>query len=243
MTASPRTQQHTLTPLTNRLLAALPEEEYAPLQPHLEMVEMPTGRTIYAPEERIEHVYFPLTGCASIVVSMADGAMVEAGTVGREGIVGLAAFLGTDAGPLTTLAQVPGAFARLPVAVFRDVAVAGSALHTILLRFTQAFYVLTAQSAGCNRLHPVEERCARWLLLTQDRAGRDTFQLTHEFLGYMLGTRRASVTLAAGVLQQAGLITYRRGVITILDRPGLEAAACECYGIITQEFARQLGTP
>jgi CRP-like cAMP-binding protein len=153
----------------------------------------------------------------------------------------LAALLGTDAGPLTTLAQVPGIFARPPVAIFRDIAAPGSALHTILLRFTQAFYVLAAQSAGCNRLHPVEERCARWLLLTQDRAGADTFTFTHEFLGYMLGVRRASVSLAAATLQHAGLITYHRGVITILDRAGLEAAACECYGIITQEFARRLG--
>jgi CRP-like cAMP-binding protein len=228
--------------LTNRLLAALPGEEYAQLHPRLDLVGMPTGRTMYASEQVPAHVYFRLTGCASVVVTVADGKMVEAGTVGREGLVGLAAFLGTDTGPLTTLAQVPGVFARLPVAIFRDVAAPGSALHTILLRFVQAFYVLAAQSAGCNRLHPVEQRCARWLLLTHDRAGRDTFQLTHEFLGYMLGVTRPAVTLAARVLQQAGLITYHRGIITILDRPGLEAAACECYEIISTEFARQLGT-
>jgi CRP-like cAMP-binding protein len=227
--------------LANRLLASLPAEEYAQLRPHLAHVELPSGQTLYAPGEVPRYVYFPLTGCASVVVPMADGSMVEAGTIGREGLVGLAAFLGTNTGPLTTIAQVAGAAARLPAAVLRDVAAPGTRLHATLLRFVQAFYVLAAQSAGCNRLHPVEERCARWLLLTHDRAGRDSFQLTHEFLGYMLGARRPSVTVAAGILQRAGLITYHRGVVTILDRPGLEAAACECYAIIAAEFARQLG--
>jgi CRP-like cAMP-binding protein len=226
---------------TNRLLAALPAREYDALLPHLERVHLDSGVIIYRPGEVPRHVYFPLTGIASLVVSMADGSMVEAGTVGREGLVGLTAFLGTDHGPLTTLAQVPGDFARLRAAPFRDAATEGTVLHTLLLRFTQAHYVLTAQSAGCNRLHPVEERCARWLLLTHDRAGADTFQLTQEFLGYMLGVRRPSVTVAAGMLQRAGLITYRRGVVTILDRPGLEEAACECYAIIRDEFVRRLG--
>ncbi len=228
-------------PTTNRLLAALPHDESAGLQPFLESVYYASGHTIYESHTPIGHVYFPLTGCASVVVSMADGAMVEAGTIGREGLVGLPAFFGTDAGPLITIAQVPGHFARLPVAPFRDAAAEGSVLHTLLLRFTQAHYVLAAQSAGCNRLHPVEQRCARWLLLTHDRVGVDTFQLTHEFLGYMLGTARPSVTLAARGLQHAGLITYHRGVVTVLDRPGLEAAACECYALITDEYVRLLG--
>ena len=166
--------------------------------------------------------------------------MVEAGTVGREGMVGLAAFLGTDTGPLTTLCQVPGTFARLPVAIFHDAAAPDSRLHTIMLRFTQAFYVLAAQSIGCNTLHPMVARCARWLLLTHDRTDGDTFHLTQEYLGYMLGVRRPSVTVAAATLQQAGLITYYRGVITIVDRPGLEAAACGCYAIIAAEYTRLL---
>ena len=172
---------------------------------------------------------------------MADGATVEVGTIGREGFVGLPAFHGAERSPLETFVQIPGAFARLPLAPFRAAAAPGTALHALLQRFAQAYYVLTAQSAGCNRLHPVEERCARWLLLTQDRAGAATFPLTHEFLGYMLGVRRASVTLAAGALQRAGLIAYHRGVITVLDRPGLEAAACECYAIIRGHFERLLG--
>src|SRR3954449_10665604 len=131
MTASLRAQQLALDPLTNRLLAALPGEEYAQLRPHLEIVEMPTGRTIYEPGEVPRHVYFLLTGCASVVVSMADGAMVEAGTDGRGGIGGLSAFRGPDAGPLTTIGQVPGVYARLPVTIFRDVAAPGGALHTL----------------------------------------------------------------------------------------------------------------
>jgi len=225
---------------TNRLLAALPASEYAALRPHLALVDLPSGQEIYAPNELPRYVYFPLTGCASVVVTMDSGDMVEAGTVGREGLVGLAAFLGTDTGPLTTLAQDPGTFARLPVAIFREAAAPGSRLHALLLRFIQAFYVLAAQSAGCNRLHPVEGRCARWLLLTHDRTDGDRFHLTHEFLGYMLGVRRPSVTLAAQTLQHAGLITYHRGLVTILDRPGLEAATCACYGIISGEYTRLL---
>ncbi len=227
-------------PLTNRLLAALPAEEYGPLLPHLELVDMRTGQTVYEPNETPRHVYFPLTGCASVVVSMEDGQMVEAGTIGREGLVGLAAFLGTDTGPLTIIAQVPGTYARLPVTIFRNATAPGSHLHALLLRFTQAFYVLAAQSAGCNRLHPIEGRCARWLLLMHDRHDGDTFHLTHEFLGYMLGVRRPSVTLAAATLQQAGFISYHRGNMTILDRPGLEATACECYAIIAGEYDRLL---
>jgi CRP-like cAMP-binding protein len=240
MVTRPTSTNVAADPRVNRLLAALPTEEYAPLQPHLELVDIATGQTIYEPNAMPHHVYFPLTGCASVVVSMESGDMVEAGTVGREGLIGLAAFLGTDSGPLTTLAQVPGAFARLPVAVFRDAAAPGSRLHTLLLRFTQAFYVLAAQSAGCNRLHPIESRCARWLLLTHDRHDGDTFHLTHEFLGYMLGVRRPSVTLALATLQHAGLITYHRGDITILDRPGLEETTCECYAIIAREYERFL---
>jgi CRP-like cAMP-binding protein len=230
----------TADPRINRLLAALPADEYAPLGPHLELVNLRSGQIVYEPGETPQYVYFPLTGCVSVVVGLEDGEMVEAGTVGREGLVGLAAFLGTDAGPLTTLCQVPGIFARLPVALFRDAAAEGSRLHVLLLRFTQAFYVLAAQSAGCNALHTMVGRCARWLLLTHDRMDEDTFHLTHEFLGYMLGVRRASVSVALATLQHAGLINYHRGEVTILDRPGLEAAACGCYQIISDEYTRLL---
>lgn len=228
---------------TNRLLAALPVEEYDALLPHLSPTHLESGTEIYAPGTPIRDAYFPLSGVASVLVSMADGALVEAGTIGREGLVGLPAFFGADGGPLATIAQVPGDYVRLPVGILLDIAAPGTTLHALLHRFAQAFYNLAAQSAGCNRLHPVEERCARWLLLTHDRAGSDTFHLTHEYLGYMLGARRASISLVMATLQRAGLLTYHRGVVTILNRAGLALAACECYAIIASEYDRLLGTP
>lgn len=227
-------------PTVNHLLAALPRNEYAALAAQLEVRYLASGASIYEPGDAMTHAYFPLTGVASVVAAMADGGTVEVGTVGREGLVGLALFHGTDRSPLATIAQVPGHFARLPAAAFRDAAARGAALHGLLHRFAQAYSILVALSGGCNRLHPVEQRCARWLLLTQDRAGADSFPLTQEFLGYMLGVARPSVTVAAGMLGHAGLITYHRGVVAVLDRPGLEAAACECYGVIRDEFARLL---
>ena len=225
-------------PLTNnRILAALPREEYDRLAPRCTIVHLGASAPVYDVNERIAQVYFPLTGVISVVALMADGAMVESGTIGREGMTGLPLVYGGERSPLLTFAQVPGDHARLPVAAFREAATPGAALHRLAQQFTQAYYVLTAQSAGCNRLHPNEERCARWLLLTQDRTGADTFALSHEFLSMMLGSRRASITLAMSTLQRAGLITYRRGIVTIIDRPGLEVAACECYGIIQRAFA------
>jgi CRP-like cAMP-binding protein len=227
-------------PRANRLLAALPPAEYAALAPHLAPARWRAGEVIYRPGAPLRDAYFPLTGVASVVATMADGALVDAGTIGREGLVGLAAFHGVDTSPLAVVGQVPGAAARLPVAILREAARPGSRLHALLGRFTQALYVLAAQAGACNRLHPVERRCARWLLLTQDRVGADTFPLTHELLGTMLGVTRVSVTLAAGALQRAGLIAYRRGVVTVRDRAGLEAAACECYAVIAGAYARLL---
>jgi CRP-like cAMP-binding protein len=227
----------------NRLLAALPDGEYSGLLPHLAPIPMDTGVEIYAPGAPIRDAYFPLTGVASTLVTMADGAMIETGTIGNEGFVGLAGIHGGDGGPLTTVAQVPGIHARIPIARLREACATGSTLNRLLNRFSQAFYVLAAQSAACNRLHPVEERCARWLLLTHDRAGAPTFQLTHEYLGYMLGVRRASVSLALSALQRAGLITYHRGDITVLNRSGLESVACECYATIAAEYDRLIGAP
>ncbi|HET8631099.1 MAG TPA: Crp/Fnr family transcriptional regulator [Thermomicrobiales bacterium] len=225
----------------NRLLAVLPPAEYDALAPHLAPARWRAGETIQAPGERLRDVYFPLTGVASVVVAMADGALVDVGTIGCEGLVGLPSFHGADHSPLAIIGQVPGAYARLPVVALREAAAPGSRLHALLARFAQALYVFAAQVGACNRLHPVEQRCARWLLATQDRAGADTFPLTHELLGEMLGVTRVSVTRAAGALQRAGLIAYRRGVVTVCDRAGLEGAACECYGVIAGTYARLLG--
>jgi CRP-like cAMP-binding protein len=230
------------TPAANHLLAALPRDEYEALRPHLDVLYLAPGTLIYGPGEAMAHAYFPLTGVASVIAAMAEGGMVEVGTVGREGFTALPLFHGTDRGPLTTIAQVLGYHARLPAAAFRAAVAEGSALHALLHRFAQAYSVLVAMSGGCNRLHPMEQRCARWLLLTHDRAGADTFLLTQEFLGYMLGVSRPSVTIAVGALQHAGFVAYQRGVLTVLDRRGLEAAACECYATIRDEFARLLGS-
>jgi CRP-like cAMP-binding protein len=221
----------------NQILAALPREEFDLLASQCEVVTLPTRTTIYEVDEAIRHVYFPLTGVVSVTTVMEDGAMVEVGTIGREGMTGLPVFNGAAHSPLFTFTQIPGDHARMPVPAFRAASAPGTALHRLLQGFAQAYYVLTAQGAGCNRLHPVEERCARWLLMTHDRVGADTFPLSHEFIGMMLGVRRASVSVAMATLQHAGLITYRRGVVTVLDRPSLEAAACECYAIIQRAFA------
>ena len=224
-------------PSDNQLLAALPRDEYDRLAPRCTILTLATRTVLHEADAPFPFVYFPLTGLASVTTLMADGGMVEVGTIGREGLTGLPAFFGEGTNPLQTIVQVRGDFVRLPIAPFREAAAPGTAFHTLLLRFAQAYYVLAAQSAGCNRLHPIEERCARWLLLTQDRVDTDTFPLSHEFLGYMLGVRRPSVTIAMGMLQQAGLLTYRRGVVTIRDRAGLEGASCECYAIIRRAFA------
>ena len=234
---------HAPTPdlTTNRLLAALPAAELDGLRPHLTVADFGLGDTIHPPGAPIGATYFPLTGCASVVAADLDGDLLEVGTIGREGLTGLAAFHDADGGSLETFGQVPGAYARLPVAALRAAAAPGTALHRLLHRYSQASHVFTAQSAASNRFHTVEARCARWLLLTHDRAGRDTFLLTHEYLGYMLGVRRPGVTLAMGILQKAGLITYHRGEIAILDRDGLENATCECYRVITAEYDRLIG--
>jgi CRP-like cAMP-binding protein len=228
-------------PRTNRLLAALPAAEYAALAPHLTPVHLDTGATIYEPGDPIGQVYFPLTGIASVLVALAGGRRVEVGIVGREGFVGLPALLGADAGPQATLAQASGAFARLGVAAFRESVTPGTALYARLLGYTQSYHLLTARTAACNRLHPVEERCARWLLMTHDRAGADTFPLTRAYLGYMLGVRRPDVASVLATLQRAGLIDVCRGAITVRDRPGLEAVACACYALIAAEYDRLLG--
>ncbi len=158
--------------------------------------------------------------------------------MGKEGMVGLAALVSGWTDPSESFAQLPSQALQLDAAVFRDLAVAGSQLALLLQRYTQAYMIQVAQGAACNRAHTMEERCARWLLMTQDHALADHFKLTHEFLAYMLGTRRATVTLAAGMLQKAGLIQYRHGQVTVLDRPALETAACECYQTIREAQER-----
>lgn len=191
-------------------------------------------------DRRIEYVYFPEDALISVVSVMTDGSAVETATIGDEGVVGLPVFLGTDRTPAQAFCQVPGQAYRLESDAFRRELARPGGLRDALSLYTQALFTQVAQSSACNRLHTMRERCARWLLQTHDRVGRDEFPLTQQFLSQMLGVRRATVTEAAGGLQADGLITYEYGRITIRDRRRLEAASCECYEITRREFARLL---
>ena len=232
-----------MRPVRNRLLADLPPEEDARLRPHLERVALGVKEVIYEPFEPIPYIYFPETGVTSILVIMGDGKASEVGLVGSEGMLGLPVFLGAETSPGQSYSQVPGASLRMAAGVFTEVIPQAGTLTRRLQRYTQALFTQVSQSAACNNLHAIAQRCCRWLLMTHDLVGGDEFFLTHEFLAAMLGVRRASVSAVAAALQRAGLIRYHRGQITMVNRPGLEAAACECYRIITTEYARLLGFP
>lgn len=225
----------------NRLLDALPGEELERLRPHLEAVRLEQREPVYEAGVPIDHVYFPTSGVFSLVTTMRDGSVIEVSTVGNEGMLGLQAFLDGGTMPIGAFSQVSGDSLRMATDTFKREVGAGGGLPVVLHRYVQAVIVFAAQSSACNALHPVRQRCARWMLLTHDRVGSDEFPLTHEFLSEMLGVRRASVTEVAGSLQREGLIRYGRGRMAVLDRAGLEAASCECYGVIRGEFDRLIG--
>jgi CRP-like cAMP-binding protein len=227
----------------NALLAALPDAERALIAPALERVTLEQGQTLQETDRPVSHIWFPHAGVLSTLSTMSDGAMVEVATVGREGMIGLPLVLRANQVAQTVFVQVPGYGDRLPAAAFAALRERLPMLESLLLRYTLAFLTQIAQGSACNRLHPIEARCARWLLMTHDRVDEDTFPLTQEFLGQMLGVTRPSVSVAAGMLQKAGLISYTRGSITVCDRPGLEEAACECYAVILGEFRRTLARP
>lgn len=224
----------------NHIVASLPPADYERLAPHLEQIELSHGQMLYETDGRIEHVYFPINMMTSLVSQLSDGSSVEVGVVGFEGMVGLPLVLGVDKSPHETMAQIPGAALQMKAEVLKAEFKRGGALHDSLLRYTQNQMLQTSQVAACNRLHTVEERLARWLLMSHDRVLRDRLPLTHEFLSMMLGIRRAGVTTAALALQADELIRYRRGSITIVDRLRLEDFACECYRIVKTEFDRLL---
>jgi CRP-like cAMP-binding protein len=224
---------------SNRLLAALSARSLAALAPHLERVQLHAPDMLANEGQPFTHAYFPQGAIISLVNRMKDGGGVEVGTVGNEGMAGLAAYLDANAAESETFCQVPGPAIRIPVGILIDAASKRREIRTLLNRYAHAYLTQVAQSAACNRLHGIERRCARWLLMTHDRVGRaDTFPLKQQFLAEMLGVRRAGVTVAAGALQEAGLIRYRRGVIRVLDRAGLEAASCECYAVVRRNFDR-----
>jgi CRP-like cAMP-binding protein len=224
----------------NRLLGALPAEDFERLLPHLETVTLEVKDFLYERDEPIEYVYFPIDCVTSTIATMRDGRTVEVGTIGKEGMDGLPVFLGAQTAPLASFCQVPGDAARMTAEALRSEVRPGDRLYELLRRFTEATLVFAAQSSACNRLHSVEQRCSRWILHTHDRVGKDEFYLTQEFLSQMLGVRRASVSEVASAFQGEGLISYRRGNLRIVDRCGLEAATCECHGVITKEFERLL---
>ncbi|MFN2608298.1 MAG: Crp/Fnr family transcriptional regulator [Acidimicrobiales bacterium] len=219
-------------------MSALPPALASDLADDLEEVDLATRQEVYQPGKPIEHVFFPLDAVVSIVADMADGTVVEVATVGSEGMVGVPVILRANESAYRAFAQIPGRALRLEAGRLLGLVAQSEDFAGPLYRYVQALMTQIARAAACNHSHSIDERAARWLLLTHDRVGRDDFLLTQEFLAQMLSVRRATVNTAASMLQRAGYITYSRGRIRVLDRVGLEGAACDCYGIIRQEYER-----
>jgi CRP-like cAMP-binding protein len=225
----------------NRLLAALPAADCDRIFPLLRTVPMRYKQVLQRQDEPVSCVYFPAGGVASLTTMMRDGRTVEVATVGNEGMIGIWPALGGRVAASEAIVQVPGGSAQaMPVELFRKELARRGGLHDVVTRYVQAFLLLTMQSAACNGLHTVEQRCSRWLLMAHDRTGRDEFRLTQETLAVMLGVRRPSVTDVAGALRDSGRIDYRSGRVRIVDRKRLEAASCECYRVIRSHFRRLL---
>jgi CRP-like cAMP-binding protein len=239
----PDSMQNAREAFANRLIQALPHDESERLIAHFEVIDLETRHCVFEPYQASKYVYFPLSSVISIHTRMREGIAVEIATTGREGMVGLAIFLGGETTPASAICQIPGRSARIDARVFRQIARDSVPLTALLLRYTQATLIQVSQSAACNRIHSIEERCARWLLMTHDRVPGGRFELTQEFLGEMLGVRRPSVSIAASILQRAGFIRYSRGRVEVVDRAGLETASCECYGVIAREYDRLIGPP
>ena len=231
--------------LGNLLLDALSPGERRRIASFLQPEQGELKQILYEPGARIEALYFPVDAVVSILTTLSDGAGVEIATVGNEGMVGSPVVLGSDSMPAREFCQVqvPGGMLRMDKTSFAEALSQDEPFRDMIQLYIQALFSQIAQQVACNALHSVEERCSRWLLLTHDRVHTDSFPITQEFLAQMLGVRRASVTLAAGALQAAGLIRYRRGEMVIVDREGLEDASCECYRVLRDEFDRLLGPP
>lgn len=223
---------------SNRILSSIPKSDYETLFPHLEYVELPLGRNLYQPDEPISYIYFPLNGTISLTAIMESGAEVEVGVVGREGMLGLPVVLGTDSAPLKAMVQLPGGALRMSGDAFKEKVDDCGEFYRMLLRYAQAFFVQTAITAACNRLHHLEGRLARWLLMCHDRAQSEAMPLTQEFMAIMLGVRRSGVTEAASKLQEEKVIEYNRGKLRIIDEQRLKAISCECYEVVKKEFDR-----
>jgi CRP-like cAMP-binding protein len=224
----------------SHLLAVLPSDVRERLRPHLEFVEMPLGSVLYEAGSHLPHVYFPTDCIVSLLYVMENGASAEIAVVGNEGIVGVALFMGGETTPSRALVQCAGHAYRLPAPLIKVEFNRFGSLHTLLLRYTQALLTQMAQTAVCNRHHTVDQQLCRWLLLSLDRLESNEVSMTQELIANMLGVRREGVSEAAGKLQSTGIIHYSRGLITVLDRPALEARVCECYAVVKNEFDRLL---
>ena len=227
-------------PRQNHLIAALPDDVCERIFPYLERFEMPLGLALYESGDQLNHVYFPTTAIVSLLYVMENGASAEIAVVGNEGIVGIALFMGGETMANRAVVQSAGHAYRLKGQLLRQEFNRSGALQHLLLRYTLALFSQMAQTAVCNRHHSVDQQLCRWLLLSFDRLSSDTLCMTQELIANMLGVRREGVTEAAGNLQNAGLIEYSRGRITVLDRPGLEVRVCECYEVVRKEFLRLL---
>lgn len=225
----------------NALLARLPADAREALAPQLETVALGCRQVVAEREQPIAYVYFPCTCVFSVLTHMENGSAIEVGTIGKEGFFGIDILTGGSAALEHTFCQVAGESLRMPVGDFRREIADDTPLRRIVQRYLQAYLSLLSQSVACNRLHTLEQRFARWVLMTRDRIDSDDFRLTQEFLAQMLGVRRPSISQIAGAFQQAGSIRYNRGDMTVLDRAQLEQASCECYRLVAQRFAHLLG--
>jgi CRP-like cAMP-binding protein len=221
-------------PVSNKILLAIPDEEYLSIRAHLKFVELPHHRILHEPNESLHFVYFPNGGLLSLVVVMESGETVEVGIVGKEGIAGIPSAVGLRRNPFREVVQMAGDGFKIKIGVLQDALRSNPQLQLMLSRYIVLHCLQVSQTAACNRLHRAEQRLARWLLMTQDRVDSGALSITHDFLATMLGTDRPTISLAAGVLQKKKLIDYPRGAVKILNRKKLEHFACECYGIIQQ---------
>jgi CRP-like cAMP-binding protein len=228
-------------PLGNRLLARLPSDEYQHLRPRLQVVPLELKDVLYESRSPIDYAYFPNRGVVSALTVMEDGRAIEVATIGDEGMVGLPLLVGAKTTGNRMIVQVPGEAMRMAKDVLLEEISRDSPLRRLMVLYHTAFLAQVSQAVACNGLHSVHQRCCRWLLMTQDRAHSDVFPMTHEFLAEMLGVRRSTVSEVLEPFQEKGLIHYRRGKCTVLDREGLKAGSCECYRVIAKEFERLFG--
>jgi CRP-like cAMP-binding protein len=228
------------SPSQNYLLAALPAAEFERLAPHLELVPLLLGQSLYQPGSRLQHVYFPTTSIVSLLYVLESGSSAEIAGVGNEGVLGISLFMGGDTTPSSAVVQTAGHGYRLQATLLKEEFNRAGLMLRLLLRYTQALLTQMCQTAACNRHHSIEQQLCRWLLLTLDRLPSNELVMTQELVASALGVRREGITEAAGRLQRAGIIRYRRGHLAVLERQGLEAGACECYAVVKKELARLL---